>query len=75
MEERAVRDRVLGGAALVGALAVLAAPARAAAPAGPWDAFNLAPASRTVAPAGVYTPGGACQQRRRRDHRSPPART
>ena len=53
-----MKDRVLGGAALAGALVVLAAPAQAAAPPGPWDAFNLAPASRTVRPVGVLKTGG-----------------
>src|SRR3954454_22061259 len=58
MEERAVKDRVLGGAALAGGPAILAAPAQAAAPPGPWDAFNLAPASRTVSPVGVLKTSG-----------------
>jgi hypothetical protein len=44
------------GAALLGALA--ASPAQAAAPAGPWDAFNLSPVSRTVQPVGVLKSGG-----------------
>ena len=46
---------VLAGAVL---LAALAPSAQAAAPAGPWDAFNLSPASRTVAPVGVLKSGG-----------------
>jgi hypothetical protein len=55
-----MRARIVGGIALAAAAAAAAAPsARAAAPAGPWDAFNYAPASRTVAPAGVYRQGGA----------------
>ena len=45
---------VLGGALF----AVLAPAAHAAAPAGPWDAFNLSPASRTVTPTGVLKSGG-----------------
>ncbi len=53
-----MRTRVVGGMALVGALAAIATSAHAAAPAGPWDAFNLAPASRTVQPVGVYRSGG-----------------
>src|SRR4051794_9076470 len=38
--------------------AVVAPAAHAAAPAGPWDAFNLSPASRTVQLTGVLKSGG-----------------
>jgi hypothetical protein len=44
--------------AALGAFLALTPPAVAAAPPGPWDAFNLAPASRTVEPAGVLKSGG-----------------
>jgi hypothetical protein len=40
------------------ALAALATPAQAAAPPGPWDAFNLSPASRSVQATGVLKSGG-----------------
>src|SRR4051794_12659192 len=53
-----VKDRVVGGAVVLCALAAMATPARAAAPPGPWDAFNLSPASRTVQATGVLKSGG-----------------
>src|SRR3954451_19627606 len=56
--ELLVKPRAVGGVALIGALAALASPAQAAAPPGPWDAFNLSPASRSVQPTGVLQSGG-----------------
>src|SRR4051812_30016422 len=53
-----VKDRVVGGAAVLCTLAALASPAQAAAPPGPWDAFNLSPASRSVQATGVLKSGG-----------------
>src|SRR3954470_7135757 len=53
-----VKDRVAGAAAALCALAVMATPAQAAAPPGPWDAFNLSPASRSVQATGVLKSGG-----------------
>src|SRR4051812_46485906 len=52
-----VKHRVVGGAAMLCALA-LASSAQAAAPPGPWDAFNLSPASRSVQPVGVLKTSG-----------------
>src|ERR1700751_929470 len=54
-----MRTRVVGAAVLIGAVAAVVPSARAAAPPGPWDAYNLAPASRSVEPTGVYRSGGA----------------
>src|SRR6476469_5016008 len=53
-----VKDRVIGGAAALCVLAAMTTPAQAAAPPGPWDAFNLSPASRSVQAAGVLKSGG-----------------
>jgi Bacterial alpha-L-rhamnosidase 6 hairpin glycosidase domain len=54
-----MRARVVGAVALLGAVAAVAPSARAVAPPGPWDQYNLAPASRTVEPTGTYRTGGA----------------
>src|SRR4051794_250698 len=58
--EPMVRSRAWAAALLAAAMAggAYAGAADAAAPAGAWDAYNLAPASRTVQPAGVLKTGG-----------------
>jgi hypothetical protein len=54
-----ITARVVVATAVLATLGSGAPAARAAAPAGPWDAFNLSPASRTVQPVAIRTSGGA----------------
>jgi len=54
-----IETRVVCAVAVLAAVCAGAPAAQAAAPPGPWDAFNLSPASRTVQPVAVFGSGGA----------------
>src|SRR3954447_5559569 len=54
-----IETRVVCAVAVLAAVCAGAPTAQAAAPPGPWDAFNLSPASRTVQPVAVFGSSGA----------------